>query len=164
MSLAPTLYRSQYRTGSNSTADRQLALGGRTPRPTCLRTGASIGDASVLARPIANPNGNNRRGFGHLGYQNGGEWGSVDLSTNYYYSKLSRADITTMNGTGMYRANNGENRHEVLEFSGDYLYGPYRVYGQWVDATEGHLEQNAWEVAGSYRWNDLTGRSWASRQ
>lgn len=122
--------------------------------------GAVVGDAYVISRPTQNTIGSNlKQYYGQLGYQNGGAWGSLDLSAAYYGGRISQADINTLNGTSIPSNNipgNIDRKHRVVDLSADYLYGRYRIYGQWIRGFEGDFRQTTWETAGSIQTGSLT--------
>lgn len=159
VSIPTILYRSQAQQGVKlafEPADNWRMEAGFVNMNALSLTGAVIGDAFVFARPTGFASHNNMRGYYNVGYQNGGEWGSLDLSATAYLGEMSEADRALINGTGMYGGTVIDKKHQVIDLSADYIKGPWRLYGQWVQGDEGDFRQNAYEASGSYRRGDWT--------
>ena len=122
--------------------------------------GSAIGDAYVITRPTQNNAASNlKQYYGQVGYQNGGSWGSLDFSAAYYGGRMSQADINTLNNASIpsnTTPGNIDREHRIVDLSADYLYGRYRVYGQWIRGFEGDFRQTTWETAGSVQTGSLT--------
>lgn len=120
--------------------------------------GATIGnDGFVTSRPYEGGTWTNgpREYYAHLGHSAGGSWGTLDLGVTAVIGRLHDSDVRTLASSGMFRRNTNDRVRQVWEAFVDYLYGPLRVYGDYVHAEEGDLGHEAWEIGASYRlpWN-----------
>ena len=137
-------------TGRWGTTPIRYEAGVTNTNPITL-TGASVGDAFLIGRPFAGafPEGP-REGYGHVGYANGGAWGSIDAGVTATFGHLTTADVATLNGSGMFTRNSLDDKRQQWEAFADYIYGPWHAYIDYARANEGDLRHKAWAVGGSY--------------
>lgn len=119
-------------------------------------TGAIISNSTAFSRPIPTPSvepSQTREAYAFLGWRDGGEWGSLDLTANYAYGKFSRRDQAVLDGIAGLLPAPHRNRSDryLMEFSADYTYGPWRLNGDYARTREGRLDETVYNVDGSYR-------------
>jgi hypothetical protein len=133
-----------------TTGTIRYEVGVTNTNPITLR-GATVGDAFLIGRPHAGTwTSGPREAYGHLGWQNGGAWGSLDASVTGTFGKLMASDITTLNTSGLFSRNSRSNARNVWDAAVDYSYGPFQVFAQYARERAGDLRHKAWAVGGSY--------------
>lgn len=119
-------------------------------------TGGLIGGTTVFGRPAATITGHQKEIYGFIGWRDGGTWGSLDITGTYTHGKMTQADMATLNAVNIFPTRTGnESTRRILDFSADYTYGPWRLYGEYVQADEGKLQLTTYNIAGSRRLGDF---------
>lgn len=136
--------------GNWGTTPWRYEAGVTNTNPIALR-GAQVGDAFLFGRPNAGARWSGPvEAYGHLGYADGGAWGSVDASITGTIGRLTQTDINTLRTAAIFSRNSNDRERQAWDGAIDYIYGPVQLYGEYARENAGDLRHEAWVVGGSY--------------
>lgn len=122
-------------------------------------TSARVAGTAVLAN--ANTVGmfpdvdNNRNWYGRIALNRGEDWGSLTLGMTYLAGRLPAQEVDALNpggrfDFGLFRTADLQDNRQHLSYDLDYQYGPWRLFGEFVEARDGRLRRDIYSAAGSY--------------
>lgn len=119
-------------------------------------TGASIGNSTAFGRPLgASGDSHQKEVYGHLGWADGGVWGSLDLGAMIRYGKMTRTGQSTIEGLEIITTSPDLSKRLGIDIAGDYMYGPWRISGEYSRHLDGRLRQTAYSGAIARRFDDI---------
>lgn len=95
--------------------------------------------------------------YSRVGVVLGEDWGSLNAGVSYTFGELARQEVDYLNPGGavnsfLYTSQDLDDRREHLGIDLDFQKGPYRLFGEYVDARDGRAHRKVWSAAGSYTW------------
>lgn len=130
--------------------------------------GSTVGKTRILSNLGAVAGADfdaNKEVFARFGVSAAEDWGSLSAGAMYAWRKLDSFELRLFNlsaGAGplpseaLFRTTDRDDRVQRWDFDVDYTYGPWHLWGEYVEGHEGRLVRRAWVAAGSYRWKDWT--------